>query len=104
MAGDMKTIGFWFLGLVVMGCCENPTPPEQAARSFAKDMGVEAVGVSCAKSDSDGDGYVSCAVNTGQKILSLQCAARVSSVGSFGQCVDGCKLTVPVAAKTTVEE
>lgn len=53
------------------------------AENWAKDMGFTLVGQSCSPVDSDGDGYFTCSVNIGDKMVSLQCP------GVLG----GCKLT-----------
>lgn len=69
------------------GECEGPSPEYavQQARRWAQDMGYEQVlGVSCSAIDSDGDGYLSCALRLANgPPVALECRR------SYG---DGCKL------------
>lgn len=52
---------------------------EEAARTWASDLGIELKGVSCAKMDSDGDGYVSCTVRDGrEQIHQIECTGLVT--------------------------
>ncbi len=80
--------------------------PEQAARRYMTDLGFggQVQGVSCARLDTDNDGYVTCSVAIrGDKptIQSIQCAAqrKVDETGceSSARGAEGCKPTlVPV--------
>ena len=45
------------------------------AREYAAQLGMNVKGVSCAKLDTDGDGYVSCSINTGTGLVPVECAA-----------------------------
>ena len=96
------------MGLIAVaglsGCMDvhNPPPPD-AARAWAKEMGIEVAGVQCAQTDSDRDGYVSCDLRVkGDKVemLSLQCATELQSTFD-GRVTGGCKSTQP---KTTVNQ
>jgi len=50
---------------------------EDEARTFAQTLGLDDVGVSCADVDSDGDGYVSCAINAGAAgFRAVECRSR----------------------------
>ena len=52
----------------------NSNKAEKAATEYVTKLyGNDAKGVSCSNSDSDGDGYVSCDVNTGEKVILLEC-------------------------------
>lgn len=49
------------------------------ADKWAKELGAEVVGISCAKNDSDGDGYVSCTVRTkDNNIQQIECAKLIT--------------------------
>jgi hypothetical protein len=55
--------------------CQMGPLPEQAARSWAADLGIKVDGVSCTQTDTDNDGYVSCTINKGDnQLISLECA------------------------------
>jgi hypothetical protein len=56
-----------FFGIIgttlALAACSGPTQRNQAkqeATQWAKELGLEFTGASCADYDSDGDGYVSC--------------------------------------------
>lgn len=56
---------------------------ESGARQYAKDLGLKLKGISCARVDTDGDGYVSCSLsiedpNGGSHIEAVECAASFS--------------------------
>lgn len=97
------------------GCDTGPDlrpAPEQEARIYLGQLGLtaEIVGVSCAGTDSDCDGYVTCtaALRSGADLPthleSLQCAASGSTAGNSFACnrtipwTEGCKPTRAVAA------
>lgn len=72
---------------------EDHEAAEKGAREFAQQMGLKATGVSCAKTDSDGDGYVSCTLALSQpdgttKLEAIECARVVT----FNQ---GCRMQKP---------
>lgn len=59
---------------------ENHDKATAGARAWAKEMGLDVGGVSCANSDTDGDGYVSCTVSAKKpdgsvQIVPVECAA-----------------------------
>lgn len=88
------------LSLAAVGCNPNKVPPPDAARIFSRDLGLKVVGVSCAGTDTDNDGYVSCSVNVDDgdgrgHLESLQCAA----LGADN--VGGCKQTIAKAVPTS---
>lgn len=77
-----------FLALAVGGGCTcaanitgaNHDKAIEAARQWGKEMGLDVKGVSCANSDSDSDGYVSCTVSSAKtdgsvQIHPVECAA-----------------------------
>jgi hypothetical protein len=68
--------------------CGDIEHAKASARSYARDLGYTAVGVSCTGTDSDGDGYVACSVRVeGQDApIALEC-----SHGDF-TFTEGCKL------------
>ena len=69
----------------------NSSKAEEKATEYVQKLyGNEPKGVSCSNSDSDGDGYVSCDVNTGTKVILLECP----TFGSFFN--DKCKTRLPV--------
>jgi flagellar basal body-associated protein FliL len=62
----------------VMGL--NSSKAEKTATEYVQKLyNKTPQGVSCSNSDSDGDGYVSCDVNTGDKVILLECP----TFGSF---------------------
>jgi hypothetical protein len=101
--------------VAVMCACDEPAPnaipPNDAARTFARDMNLPVDGVSCAGTDTDCDGYVTCTLamkGDKPRLESVQCAA----LGAGGWCrtdrdykrspsATGCKLTV---GKTVARE
>jgi hypothetical protein len=57
----------------------NSNKAEKTANEYVQKLyGTEAKGVSCSNSDSDDDGYVSCDVNTGTKVILLECPTFTS--------------------------
>ena len=103
--------------LLLVACDENgnQVPPQNAAKQFMTDLGLssQVQGISCAGTDSDCDGYVTCTVsrreNSDSPVVmdSLQCAALGSGRGigtSYicGPPTSGCKGTLAkVAAPAT---
>jgi hypothetical protein len=85
-------------------------PPQAAARGYMQELGLASavVGVSCAGTDSNCDGYVTCTVsrrlpNESIALDSIQCAA--DGAGSYAcagngrsSYATGCKPTAPTAA------
>lgn len=55
---------------------------EGQARQHAKALGLDVQGVTCARTDSDGDGYVSCSIahrDAGNvQVLPVECAVAVT--------------------------
>lgn len=47
---------------------------ERNAKTYAAKMGIKYTGMNCSTTDSDGDGYVSCDLNTPTGIVSIECA------------------------------
>jgi hypothetical protein len=76
-----------FLPFLLIGCLEDPVKLQNQAKDFATSMGYDVKGLSCMNTDSDNDGYVSCAVNVGmQEPLQIECASVYSIIRS------GCRL------------
>jgi hypothetical protein len=87
--------------LLLASCRTNSVPPEKAAESFAKSLGLKVQGTpSCTGVDTDNDGYVSCTVMVSAQgqaphTMQLQCAG-VTSMGCSNQTstyATGCKET-----------
>jgi hypothetical protein len=56
-----------FVGLTLWQCSanhsgENQSTAKSTAAHYAKELGIEVRALTCAKMDSDGDGYVSCTI------------------------------------------
>lgn len=51
---------------------------EKEAAQWASSLGIEVKGVSCAKTDTDGDGYVSCTVNSISGIQIIECSKAIT--------------------------
>lgn len=89
-----------FLILVCLFACEyhhNTTPPVEAAKKFASDLGLKIQGASCTEVDTDNDGYVTCTLAIAgtdiPRTMSIQCAAVVDSQGCDAKYTQGCKET-----------
>lgn len=69
------------LGIGARACssCERTGPSAHAAAGmWAQEMGYKVQNVSCASTDSDGNGYVSCTLKTAgdqSTLISLECAS-----------------------------
>ena len=75
------------LPFLLIGCLEDPVKLQTQAKEFATSMGYDVKGLSCMNTDSNNDGYVSCAVNVGmQEPLQIECASMYSIIRS------GCRL------------
>jgi len=82
-----KRLSTLFLSFLLFGCLEDPVKLQNQAKEFTKSMGYDFKGASCMNTDSDNDGYVSCAVNIGmQEPLQIECASLYSIIRS------GCRL------------
>ena len=73
------------------GCGGSPDKAKACARSFCAGLGYSVTGISCAETDSDGDGYISCSVLAEDKAgaevrLQLECSG-----GSPWRRTGGCK-------------
>jgi hypothetical protein len=73
---------FWMMAFafVCAAACDdkanrNRAAPEQSAREWLDKMGYRPMGLACATTDSDGDGYVTCDVNFGDQKEQLLCGA-----------------------------
>lgn len=68
------------LALFLANCTEAVEDREREAAAFASKLGFDTQGVSCANSDSDGDGYVSCTVSVRNEskleTLAVECASQ----------------------------
>ena len=61
----------------------NSHKAEKTATEYVQKLyNKEPVGVSCSNADSDDDGYVSCDVNTGEKVILLECPTFASFFNS----------------------
>lgn len=72
---------------------EDQVEAETQARKFVQAMGLKTSGVACAKTDSDGDGYVSCTAalvmaDGSTKLEAIECA-RVMTIN------EGCRMQKP---------
>lgn len=75
-------IGAFTVVLLMSFCssCKNLTgeahkESEAYARQYAKDLGMEAKGVTCAGMDTDNDGYISCTLaTTDGRLIAIECA------------------------------
>ena len=82
-----KRLSIFLLSSLLFGCLEDSAKLQNQAKEFTKSMGYDFKGTSCMNTDSDNDGYVSCAVNVGmQEPLQIECASLYSIVRS------GCRL------------
>jgi prepilin-type N-terminal cleavage/methylation domain-containing protein len=55
-----------FVGVIAASCAgpEQKNSAKKEAAQWAKELGIEYSGISCADYDSDNDGYVSCTIAT----------------------------------------
>lgn len=82
-----KRLSIFLLSSLLFGCLEDPVKLQNQAKDFTKSMGYDFKGASCMNTDSDSDGYVSCAVNIGmQEPLQIECVSLYSIIRS------GCRL------------
>ena len=82
-----KRLSIFLLSSLLFGCLEDSAKLQNQAKEFTKSMGYDFKGASCMNTDSDNDGYVSCAVNIGmQEPLQIECASLYSVIRS------GCRL------------
>ena len=87
----MKGILVLLAAFALLGCQADWQKAEKAARSYGTKMGGM-TSVSCAKMDSDGDGYCSCSVFLkGGKIQPLECGCEKFCL----ICTEGCKVAMP---------
>lgn len=62
------------LALLALGGCDYSGRAADAAREYADGLGLRMSGVSCVRSDTDGDGYVSCTLALPDgKLQPLEC-------------------------------
>jgi hypothetical protein len=66
-----------------VACATEPVGPK--ARQFASDLGLPTSSITCQTQDSNRDGYVSCALNDGTKLVAFECSYLPNS---------GCRLSV----------
>lgn len=60
--------------LLALGGCDYSGRAADAAREYADGLGLQMSGVSCVRSDTDGDGYVSCTLAMPDgKLQPLEC-------------------------------
>lgn len=87
----------FFLVALILTACGDPEVAKAAARQYARDLGYKVVGVSCAGTDSDHDGYVSCSlrVEGNDEPLLLECTRGEWTFTS------GCKGALPKLRNTT---
>lgn len=63
------------LALLVLGGCDYSDKAAKEARAYANELGIQLTGVSCVRTDSDGDGYVSCSLAKADgSLLAVECA------------------------------
>jgi len=89
----MKNVFYAVSVVALFGCSEfmdsnkNHVPPKVYAERWIAEYGLRVQGLSCAETDSDQDGYVSCDLNLGEgKMEQIQCAAE----GAFAMDQNGC--------------
>lgn len=76
---------FAIVGIGARACLSGPEmkrAAEKEARAWARDLGLDVAGISCADLDTDGDGYVSCTVRLsgeGQHTHQVECRGAWSS-------------------------
>jgi len=71
----------------------NKSAAEKHAKEWARSMGLQQSKVVCGSSDTDGDGYVSCAFHIGDDVRTFECAGWALIIPH-----DGCrepKIKVP---------
>lgn len=93
IVGIILVLGFGVARCATSVSGEDQTTAENEARDFARKLGLKTTGVSCAKTDSDGDGYVSCTLSVEQangesKVEAIECA-RALTIN------DGCRMQKP---------
>lgn len=78
-----------FASLFIVACTRvDSDKVDTYAQEYAKHF-PGSTGVECAKSDTDGDGYVTCTVFMGnEEPISIQCGAEKWCVAN---CAEGCK-------------
>jgi hypothetical protein len=93
----MRTTLGIFAVLTLAGCINllgwNKDAAEENATKWASEVGLDASKVVCGASDTDGDGYVSCAFHVGEDVRTFECAGFTFVVPH-----DGCrepKIKVP---------
>lgn len=86
-----------FLAVCFLYACGNPEVAKEAARQYAKDLGYTVVGVACASTDTDHDGYVSCSlrVEGNDAPILLECTRGEWTF------TGGCKGALPKLRNTT---
>jgi hypothetical protein len=87
-------VALGFVGSAFVRCTSSGPTATTEAREFAKSMGMDVSGVTCADRDTDGDGYVSCAIGVkmkggGIQLEAIECAAAWSLN-------EGCRMQRPV--------
>jgi prepilin-type N-terminal cleavage/methylation domain-containing protein len=87
----LAIIGIIAALILSAGGCGSPAKAKDNARAFCSDLGYSVTGISCAETDSDGDGYISCSVLAEDKAgaevrLQLECSG-----GSPWRRTGGCK-------------
>ncbi len=95
--GLLGVVGINALGGGCSGCARgSKADATEAAKEYATDLKWEIVAISCAHSDSDNDGYISCTLRVKESSEGpsvekyLDCAS-----GAFGSKTGGCKVRMP---------
>jgi prepilin-type N-terminal cleavage/methylation domain-containing protein len=95
------------LALAMVGCGQcsgsaaNKFEAEKEARSWAKNLGYDLVGIDCADIDTDRNGYVSCTANIkGQGRIPIECKGKYN----FGHGCREQRLVFPNNATGTTME
>ena len=90
-------VGTEVLGDGCCGCARgSKADATEAAKEYATDLKWEIVAISCAHSDTDNDGYISCTLRVKENPEGpavekyLDCAS-----GAFGSKTGGCKARLP---------
>ncbi len=86
----MRLLALLMCIVPLFACIPDATPDQisSQARTFSRQMGYDAVSVSCVSRDSDLDGYISCTSanpTPGAPPLAFECSTAIDG---------GCRLTV----------
>lgn len=81
LMGVTAIVSIVFIGVFAASCSDSGqrNAAKQEATQWAKDLGLEFTGISCADYDSDNDGYVSCTLAMkGGETKQIECRGAYS--------------------------